>query len=200
MHSALTWMSVEQEMQMRALRETTMVIVREFAGPGDKDINGFTERVRHLAPIRQRMIEKYLDDTYSHVFWLDSDIVHYPPSIIGDLLQTSTTDIVAPAVYLERAGERWYDTAGFIEDGRWANLYPPHFSQEGPIISLDSVGCMYVVPADLYREGARHEYVHGLTDHYSVCRFARDHGRKVLCDMRLRVYHARLARFGEVPH
>lgn len=80
---------------------------------------------------------------------------------------------------------------------------PPYFRQSGPVYDLDSVGCCYLVPADIYRRGARHEEdpgsrrwieLHGAsaddtprrdwqdiayTDHYSVCAFARQQGLPV---------------------
>jgi SAM-dependent methyltransferase len=52
---------------------------------------------------------------------------------------------------------RFYDIAGFVEQGRWARFTPPFFDQLGPVFELDSVGCCYLVNADLYRHGARHQ-------------------------------------------
>ena len=81
---------------------------------------------------------------------------------------------------------------------RWARFTPPYFDQPGPIYRLDSVGSCYLINADLYRHGARHELDHAsatfiaenraweedaicqnqrdpansFSDHYSVCQFA----------------------------
>ena len=56
--------------------------------------------------------------------------------------------------------ERFYYIAGFVEQGRWARFTPPFFDQPDPVFELDSVGCCYLVNADLYRHGARHELDH----------------------------------------
>ena len=85
---------------------------------------------------------------------------------------------------------------------RWARFHPPYFDQVGPIFSLDSVGALYVVNADIYRQGARHEAdkwslrfieddvqwsndiyainqrgpANCFTEHFSVCQWAKNHG------------------------
>jgi hypothetical protein len=100
---------------------------------------------------------------------------------------------------------RFFDVAGFVEDLRWARFDEPWFDQPGPVYSLDSVGSLYVVNAEIYRRGARHtadkyseEFVRRgmnwkpgmvamnqrmpancFTEHFSVCQWAKDHGLPV---------------------
>lgn len=164
-------------------------------------------RIAALAAIRQAMIEHHLRDE-RWVFWADLDIVDYPADLISTLIRRSEGGIAAPMVFMADAvastgGPRFFDTAGFVEQGRWADPQPPYFRQPGPVYDLDSVGCCYLVPADIYRCGARHEEdpgsrrwieLHGTTsddtshrdwrdisytDHYSVCAFARQQGLPV---------------------
>jgi len=205
LHSALMYRSVRAEARMVATNGN-IEVVRDFGGDDrgidpQRDATGIGTleflpvRTRHLAPIRQAMVEKYLRPEHSHVMWLDADVCVYPPDLPAMLTDVSPCDIVAPAVYMEGMQDRWYDIAGFVEDGQWANLYPPHFKQETPVVALDSVGAVYIVPADIYRDGAKHEFVEGYTDHYSVCEFARRTGRSVLCDMRISTYHADLSKY-----
>jgi hypothetical protein len=164
-------------------------------------------RVRALAAIRQAMIEHHLGNE-RWVFWADLDLFEYSADLISTLIRRSEGGIAAPLVFMADAvsttgGPQFYDVAGFVEEGRWADTRPPYFRQRGPVYNLDSVGCCYLVPADLYRRGARHEQDAGCnywleswhkspaetlahdwtnkvyTEHYSVCAFARKNGLPV---------------------
>ena len=161
-----------------------------------------------LAAIRQGMIDRHLKDE-RWVFWLDDDIVDFSADMIEELILRSGGGITAPLVIME--GEIGYvtpdgfgpglffDIAGFVEDGRWASFKEPYFRQAGPIFELDSVGSCYLVNADIYRNGAKHEVdpatrtlleaggqwlpdaikicqsgpAIAYTEHYSVCAFAK---------------------------
>jgi hypothetical protein len=105
--------------------------------------------------------------------------------------------------------------AGFVELGRWARFTQPYFDQIGPVYELDSVGSCYLVNADLYRWGGRHEIdfvssnfvstnsvwsedtIHRnqeekancFTEHYSICSFARSAGLPVRAFGDLIAYH-----------
>ncbi len=174
-------------------------------------------RIAALAAIRQAMVECHLRDE-RWVFWADLDLVDYPAELIATLIRRAEGGISAPMVFMADAaaptgGPLFFDIAGFVEDGRWANAQPPYFQQPGPVYALDSVGCCYLIPADLYRRGARHEEdpgsrrwieLHGTsadetprrdwqdvayTDHYSVCAFARRHGLPVRAFADLIAHH-----------
>ena len=112
---------------------------------------------------------------------------------------------------------RFYDIAGFVEQGRWARFTPPFFDQPGPVFELDSIGCCYLVNAELYHYGARHELdpasaafvaenrvweedsirqnqrgpANSFSDHYSVCLFARKCQLPVRAFADLIAYHQR---------
>lgn len=182
-----------------------------------------------LAAIRQGMIERHLRDEH-WVFWVDADIVDYPESLIIDLIHRAEGGIAAPIILMEGSADegsaspdgfgpgRFFDVAGFVEEGRWASFTPPYFRQVGPIFELESVGSCYLVNADIYRHGGRHEAdplsrefvatgkiwpanavshsqkVHALayTEHYSVCSFARAQGVPVRAFADLIAYHERV--------
>jgi|GEM_PF-1659655 len=168
-----------------------------------------------IARIRQDMIDRHLRDE-RWVFWVDADLVEYPPNLVEELISRAEGGIAAPLVLMEGdlsepafpAGfgpGRFYDIAGFIEDGRWARFTQPYFDQIGPVYELDSVGSCYLINADLYRGGAKHEVDHATnsfissksewsadaiqknqsgpansyTEHYSVCEFTREAGLPV---------------------
>jgi hypothetical protein len=168
-----------------------------------------------IAEIRQNMIDRHLRDE-RWVFWVDADLVDYPANLIEELISRAEGGIAAPLVLLEGdlsdpaypAGfgpGRFYDIAGFIEQGRWARFTQPYFDQIGPVYQLDSVGSCYLINADLYRAGARHTVDHATntflsgksqwsadsihqnqvgpansyTEHYSVCEFTRNAGLPV---------------------
>lgn len=178
-----------------------------------------------MAALRQSMIERYLKNE-QWVFWVDADIVDYPPNLLDELIARAEGGIAAPLVIMEgdvRAPAfpsgfgpgRFYDIGGFVEEGRWARFAEPYFNQPGPVYRLDSVGSCYLVNADLYRWGARHEAdlassrfisnqstwtedtirrnqeapANSYTEHYSVCQFAWRVGLPVQAFADLIAYH-----------
>jgi len=181
-----------------------------------------------MASLRQKMVERYLQDE-RWIFWVDADIIDYPPFLIEQLIQRAEGGIAAPLVLME--GEitepvskdgfgtgRFFDIAGFVENGRWARFTVPYFDQPGPIYRLDSVGSCYLINADLYRIGAAHSIdpasetflntkqtwsrdaiarnqrgpANAYTEHYSVCQFAIRHGLPVQAFADLVVCHQKV--------
>jgi hypothetical protein len=175
-------------------------VIYDEQGQGDAHISTFKERAKHNGQIRQILIEKYLRSRHTHVLWIDADIFYNPETIVDDLLVLTQDGIGAPAVYLEDHHERWYDTAGFIENGNWAKLYKPFFKQKGPIIELDSVGAFYMISADILRSSVRYDDYSPFTEHWPICQMAISMQRKVRCDLRLIVIHANLQKYGEKYH
>ena len=188
----------------------------------------FPHRLAALTPLRQAMVDRHLRDE-RWVFWVDADLVDYPAQLIDELIHRAEGGIAAPLVIMEGDASsppsgrgfgpgRFYDIAGFVEQGRWARFTPPFFDQPGPVFELDSVGCCYLVNADLYRHGARHELDHAsatfiaenraweedaicqnqrgpansFSDHCSVCQFARKSQLPVRAFADLIAYHQRV--------
>jgi hypothetical protein len=183
-------------------------------------------RQKAMAAIRQAMVDRHLKDE-RWVFWADADIVEYPKHLIDELINRAEGGIAAPIVLMEGnvteplsnkfgfGPGRFYDVAGFVENGRWARFTQPFFDQPGPVYQLDSVGSCYLVNADLYRQGARHEVdfasrrfiedncvwqedsivrnqtesANCFSEHYSVCEFTRRAGLPVRAFADLVAYH-----------
>jgi GT2 family glycosyltransferase len=224
------------------LEERVLVHVRELADRALKGLRGcrivydnqgevpvrglpHPHRQAAIAALRQSMIERYLKNE-QWVFWVDADIVDYPPNLIDELIARAEGGIAAPLVIMEGdvhapafpsgfGPGRFYDIAGFVEQGRWARFAEPYFNQPGPVYRLDSVGSCYLVNGDLYRWGARHEAdlassrfisnqstwtedtirrnqeapANSYTEHYSVCQFAWRVGLPVQAFADLIAYH-----------
>jgi len=109
--------------------------------------------------------------------------------------------IVAPMAVLSPTSgwqERFYDIGGFIERGARARMWQPWFDQRGDVIELDSVGCCYLAPAALYRDGVRYSppptdyYV----EHWSVMQQARQRGYRICALATVRAVHAWLPDYG----
>jgi hypothetical protein len=166
--------------------------------------------MRH-ATVRNYMLDTYLRPEHTHVLWIDSDLIDYPadlPMRLASVWATGCTGaIVAPTVLLDDSParlarlpgrERFYDIGGFIEQGRRARMYPPWFGQQGDVVELDSVGCCYLAPAQLYHEGARYQPPHTdyYVEHWSVMQEARRRGYRIFAMMAVRAVHAWLPDYG----
>jgi len=153
--------------------------------------------MRH-ATVRNYMLDRYLKPEHEYVLWIDSDLIDYPADLPHTLMEYGERAIVAPFAMLDKWPHRFYDIGGFIEKGSRARMWPPYFNQDGAAITLDSVGCCYLAPAQLYHEGVRYSppptdyYV----EHWSVMREARQRGYKVMALRDVRVTHAWLPDYG----
>jgi hypothetical protein len=219
--------------QARALAERAIDGLQHcrivYDDSGEAPLRGLphVQRQAGMAKLRQEMIERHLRDE-RWVFWVDADIVDYPAEMIDELIARADGGIAAPLVLM--AGDpneaarpdgfgpgRFYDIGGFVENGRWARFTPPYFDQPGPVYELDSVGTCYLINADLYRHGARHEQdsasrafleqgsvwpadviernqreqANSFTEHFSVCEFTRRAGLPVRAFADLIAYHQR---------
>jgi len=194
---------------------------------GDAPLRGqpHPHRQAAMSSLRQNMVERHLQDE-KWIFWVDADIIDYPANLLEQLIARIDGGIAAPIVIMEGSLDepanpagfgpgRFYDVAGFVERGRWARFTPPYFDQIGPVYELESVGSCYLVNADIYRWGGRHEIdvassnfvstnsrwsedaIHRnqeakancFTEHYSICAFARSAGLPVRAFGDLIAYH-----------
>jgi hypothetical protein len=137
---------------------------------------------------------------YDYLYWIDIDIIRWPEGLIAWALTHNADGVTAPAVVLDRYRDRFYDTWGYLEHGVPARLYPPWFDQAGPLVALDSVGSCYIIPATVYRDGARYADHAGATEHLSIMQACRDAGRRVVANLELTAVHGYLPEFGEALH
>lgn len=180
-----------------------------------------------LANIRQRMVDLHLGSA-DWVIWNDADIVDYPASLFSDLVSRASGGIAAPVVLMDgELGDdpndvggfgagKFFDIGGFVECRRWARFEEPWFNQNGPIYNLDSVGAIYAVSADIYRNGGKHfpdpfslgivekgldwdddsieknqkGHADCFTEHYSICQWAIANGLPVRAFRDLVARHA----------
>lgn len=152
------------------------------------------------ARARNSLLDAIDLSAYDYLYWVDIDILRWADGLIDWALKHNPDGVTAPAVVLDRYIDRFYDTWGFLERKQPARLYPPWFEQSGSIITLDSVGCCYLIPAIVYRDGARYQDLSGATEHLSVCLAARRQHRAVLANLDFRATHAYLPEYGEDVH
>jgi hypothetical protein len=154
------------------------------------------------ARARNALLAAHLTPEHDLVLWVDADLVRYPADIIPRLDEVRDGGVAAPFVYLDKeAPGRFYDTAGFIEfSGQHTPIWPPHFTQPGPVVSLLSVGCCYLIPADVYRSGAVYAPAPPHVEHWPVMRHAAAMGLPIVADRRIEAFHAYLPDYGERWH
>lgn len=170
-------------------------LLRDYRDPVPRD-GKFSSHAR----ARNRVLNLVNLGDVDYLYWIDVDIITWPAGLLDWALEHNPDGVSAPAVVLHRYVDRFYDTWGFLEQGKPAALYPPWFDQTGPVIELDSVGCCYVIPAQVYRDGARYADTPGATEHLSVCQAARAQGRRVVAHLDYRAVHAYLPEYGEALH
>lgn len=170
-------------------------VIRTVQQPGIA-INPLPGTYGPHAAVRNQFIDVYLQPWHDAVLWVDVDLISYPADILRRLLVLG--GVSAPAIILDRA-ETFYDLGGFIENGRAFRPYRPWCMQPGPVVELESVGCLYVVPADVYRRGARYDPSgpHYGVEHHSVCQAAKRMGYPVRADLSIEARHAWLPDYGE---
>jgi len=169
------------------------VLVRVCAEGGDK------QPFSAHAAARNRMLDLYLRPQYTHVLWIDADVVAYPADLVTRLHAIDQCAIVAPFVLIE-GGARFYDTYAFVDaEGRRAEVGGDELAG-GDLIPMSSVGTCYLAPAALYQDGARYAATEEHTEHWSICQAARARGIAVWATRRIVVYHAKLPAYGEAWH
>jgi Anp1 len=160
------------------------------------------------AQARNQMIEMSMNRKHTHVLWLDVDLVRVPADLIERLLEVSNLAAVAPFVYVERLdparnpsrtnGGWFYDIGGFVRNGEPAQMYHPLWADyKGGTIEMDSIGCCYLAPADVYRDGCRYQPVRDEVEHVSFFAQARARHWRVLATDAVTVEHAFLPKYGE---
>jgi hypothetical protein len=162
------------------------------------------------AEARNQLIERELRDTDEWVLWLDVDLVRVPSNLIEVLYEEGGGQICAPLIFVERVkrgpvnihnGGWFYDTGAFIKDGRHAKTEEPIFPDyTGGTVQLASVGCCYLIPADVYRMGGRYVAIGDAVEHVALMNTATELGFKVFMTDRARCEHAYLPRYGEQWH
>jgi hypothetical protein len=168
-----------------------------------------------VARVRNRIVREHRLELFTHVLWIDADVVEYDASLPTRLLMGNPEGVAAPMVLIEGT-DQFYDTSAFVlkdkgdvdpenrfaQAGRQLGASPPYWPEvpADDIVEVDCVGTFYLVHTDVYRTGVLHEDHPSFTDHWSICRRARQLGRKVTVDRRLAVQHADLPAYGEAWH
>jgi hypothetical protein len=148
------------------------------------------------ATVRNALLDKFLKPEHDLVMWIDADMVDYPADIITQLDRANPGGVTAPIVLVEGSNQ-FYDTYGYVQEGKKVRPWPPYFfpSQDRRLITMDAVGCAYLIPAEVYRNG-RYTTTPEHTEHMSICRLAGALGLPIMCYTEMVIYHADLPRYG----
>jgi hypothetical protein len=185
-------------------------VVQEYFEPIEVP-DGASKYYPH-AVVRNAMLDSYLKEKHDYVLWIDSDLIDYDADLPTRMHEANPHGITAPLILLsELSGyrDRFYDIGGFIENGKQAGMFRPFFTQHDTLIDLDSVGCLYLIPADVFRnipvgDGAALDepprYAPAPSDyyveHWPVMQAAKQLGYRVCALTTARAIHAWLPAFG----
>jgi hypothetical protein len=170
-----------------------------------KRVSGAGGRWATTARARQNLLDEFLDEEVTHVFWIDSDIIEIPPDSIERLLALAPDSAVAPYVYLEENPwwpyKRFYDITGFVDkDGADFDYRAPHNRASGDVTAyVRSAGTCYLVPAQWHRE-IEYDPHSPKMEHLDFFDKVRAQNHKVIATPEVEVIHAFLPKYGESFH
>ncbi len=72
--------------------------------------------------IRNKVINSLNLDAYTHICWIDADLVDYNKDILTKLITANPIGVCAPKVLIEGTNQ-WYDWAAFVMKGK-SNIKP----------------------------------------------------------------------------
>ncbi len=158
------------------------------------------------ARVRNNLLETFLDETITHVLWFDADVVDWDKNIIERMLEISSSEVVAPYVFIEDNEwwpfKRFYDISCFRDlDGNEFDYKPPFYnSRDGDITTeVSCVGTVFLVPADMHRKIKYNPYYES-NEHIFFFNQVRLSGGKVIATPNIEVRHAFLPKYGEKFH
>lgn len=168
-----------------------------------------------VARCRNRMLEECPGHDVNLFLWIDADVVEYPADLPTRLLAANPFGVTAPMIFVEDS-LTFYDWAAFIMEGQshieptnrwqvagrnlsqWAPYWPE--PKGATVVPMDCVGTVTMVPSVVYNDGARYEDHPAFTDHFPICKRAKELGLPVVVDRSTVAYHAELPRYGEPWH
>lgn len=148
---------------------------------------------KHLAEMRNKLIEMVLETDAMYFLSVDSDII-VPPDILTRLLAAvNGSQNVVMAAAISNIPERKLDgnAAGnfLINDSLGIPLHPPEYPLKG-IIEVDVTGAVYLIPRRLLEDGVRYGS-HPLGEDFPFCKQAKEKGYSLrvmldlVCDHRM---------------
>jgi len=168
-------------------------------------IEGNEHKYAKYVKLRNQILEESLNEDYTHVFWMDVDIIEYPYDIIEKLLSISDKDIVAPYVFIEDNDwwewKRFYDIDCFIDSkGIKFDYKPPYNISDGDIkTEVASVGTCFLIPAEVHKK-IQYDINYTKNEHILFFEKARQMGYKIIADPNIEIKHAFLPKYGENFH
>jgi GT2 family glycosyltransferase len=173
------------------------------------DIQFFSEAASSLggryakeANARNQAIDKLLKPEHTHVFWIDTDVVEYPPDIIEKLLALDSENCVSPYVFIEDNDwwnfKRFYDIDAFFDlDNKNFNYSPPYTDDDSlELKEVKSIGTCMLINAEVYRSGCMYDCFDPRVEHVSFFEQAKSKGYKVYACPKIEVRHAFLPKYG----
>lgn len=175
----------------------------------NNDIQYFNEyassaggRFAKEANARNQAIEKLLTPEHTHVFWLDTDVMEYPPDIIEKLINIDSENCVAPYVFIEDNEwwdfKRFYDISCFIDsDGTNFNYQPPYTKNDTEDKKeVRCIGTCMLINANVYRDGCFYDPFDPRNEHIPFFEQAISKGYKVYACPKIEIRHAFLPKYG----
>lgn len=157
------------------------------------------QRVCRVADLALSAVDLSLWD---YVWWVDADVVDYPPNICATFIAHNPTGITAPLPLIE-GSERLYDTLGCIDaQGRHLAHEAPYWPEETKerLVPMQCVGMAMLVPAWIFQKTGVPDCGEGFPGWAAACEFARQQDLPVMLDRFTLAQHAALPDYGHAYH
>ena len=173
----------------------------------DEEVSSYQSKFAAESNARNAVIDKYLRDDHTHVFWIDTDVVEFDEDIIEKIVSlpgyNPLRDIVAPYVYLEDNDtwnfKRFYDISCFRDNsGECFDYKEPYggFDMEQLVHPCSCVGTCFLMPASIYQNGVRYDPFDERNEHVPFFEEAKQRGYAVWATPHIEIRHAFLPKYG----
>jgi len=154
---------------------------------------------------RNVIIDKVLNEDFTHILWLDADMI-YPADIVKTYLNVSPEPDIIGCLYFKRAYP--YDPIGYVKNEEYDPIKPfryidPNLVPDNSALIVDGLGFGGVlINLDVYRKMGEdkwmnygsgfhlpHKNENALTHDLVFCRKAQEYGYKILLHTGVRPSH-----------
>lgn len=134
------------------------VVSESFSGPGHRRGEYNLDDYAHMAIVRNRFIELFLEDPSDYLLSIDTDVI-VPPNLFERLLDIAAQPVIVAAAAICNILGRQLDghmPGNFmVRDKEGSIIHPPSYPLTG-VMDVDITGACYLIPREVLEAGVRY--------------------------------------------